>query len=261
MSQLAKLQTDFMSYLYDDVKGAAFKAQIINDKKVGAKKRLGIYYDAYRLRIIGVLGGDYPNLKKYLGDDVFERTARSYIEHYPSTYFNMRWVGQHMHAHLTKSLPQHLVAAELARFEWALGVAFDAEDCPILQLQDMAAIPSENWGGVMLKTHPSAQLLAFQYNTIACWQALNQDEPPPKVHKIGLPVLVWRKGLDSYFRSLEHLEMLALQKVMQGSTFAELCEFLQGGSVVEGFTEELAMQTAAQYLSTWLGDGLLMGKS
>lgn len=261
MSHLAKLQTDFQAYLYDDVKGAVFKSRIIDDQKVGAKKRLGIYYDAYRLRIIGVLGSDYPNLKKYLGDDLFEHTARTYITQYPSRYPNMRWVGQHMAEHLAKTLPQHPIAAEFARFEWALGIAFDAEDTPVLQLQDLTEIPPENWGSVMLKTHPSAQLLAFQYNTIACWQALNHDEVPPKAHKMNVPVLVWRKGLDSHYRSLEHLEMLALEKVMKGITFGALCEFLQGGSVVEGFTEELAMQTAAQYLSNWLGDGFLMGKS
>ena len=38
MSHLSQLQADFQAYLMDDVKGAAFKAHIINDKKVGAKK-------------------------------------------------------------------------------------------------------------------------------------------------------------------------------------------------------------------------------
>ena len=77
MSQLAQLQSDFQAYLMDDVKGAAFKAHIINDKKVGAKKRLGIYYDGYRLRIIEALATAYPILKALLGDEVFNRTARS----------------------------------------------------------------------------------------------------------------------------------------------------------------------------------------
>lgn len=261
MTPLAKLQTDFLAYLYGDVKGAVFKSRIIDDQKVGAKKRLGIYYDAYRLRIIGVLGSDYPNLKKYLGDGFFNRTARTYIDKFPSTYCNMRWVGQHMPVHLQTTLPRHALAAELASFEWALGVAFDAEDLAILQLQALAAIPPENWGGVMLKTHPSAQLFTFKYNTILVWQALNNHETIPKAHKINVPVMVWRKGLDSHYRSLEHLEMLALKKVIKGITFGALCEFLQGGAVVEGFTEEMAMQTAAHYLSVWLDDGLLIANS
>jgi hypothetical protein len=258
MSQLAKLQTDFMRYLYDDVKGAAFKAQIINDQKVGAKKRLDIYYDAYRLRIIEVLGNDYPKLKNWLGDQLFESAARSYIEKYPSTYCNMRWVGQDMHAHLTKTLPQHPVAAELARFEWALGLAFDAEDASILTMQDLAEIPPQSWGDIKLKAHPGMQLLTFKHNAIEIWRALNIEETPRKPAISNEHCVVWRKTLDSHYRQLEHLEILALQKVMQGITFAELCEFLQGGQVVEGFTEALAMQTAAQYLSSWLGDGLLI---
>ena len=80
MSHLAKLQADFQAYLMDDVKGAAFKKQIIDDKKVGVKTRLGIYYDAYRLRIIEALASAYPNLKKLLGDDLFDSTARTYID-------------------------------------------------------------------------------------------------------------------------------------------------------------------------------------
>ena len=68
MSQLAKLQSDFQAYLMNDVKGAAFKAHMIDDEKVGAKKRLGIYVDAYRLRIIEALATTYPKLKALLVD-------------------------------------------------------------------------------------------------------------------------------------------------------------------------------------------------
>ena len=38
----------------------------------------------------------YPILKALLGDDLFEQAARGYIDQYPSTYRNMRWVGDKM---------------------------------------------------------------------------------------------------------------------------------------------------------------------
>ena len=41
MSNLTQLQNDFQAYLLDASKGAAFTKQIVNDKKVGVKKRLG----------------------------------------------------------------------------------------------------------------------------------------------------------------------------------------------------------------------------
>ena len=127
-----------------------------------------------------------------------------------------------------------------------------------LTLQDLAAVPPEEWSGVMLKAHPSVQLLAFKSNVILVWQALNTEQKPPKAKKCLEPCVVWRKGLDSHYRSLENLEMLALKQVINGLTFAALCEFLQGGKVVETFTEEAAMQKAATYLSGWLNDGLLI---
>lgn len=247
MKQLAQLQNDFQAYLLDSTKGAAFKNQIVNDKKVGVKARLGIYADAYRLRIIEALANSYPILKALLGDDLFEKVARSYIDKFPSTYRNMRWVGDKMSEHLQTSFPQYPIAAQMATFEWALGLAFDAEDTPILSLQDLAEIPPKNWADLRFKFHPSMQLLNLNYNVLRVWQALNAEETPPKVAQINEPCVVWRKHLNSHYRSLDAAEYAAIQFVNSGATFGELCEKLQ-----ENANEEQATIQAAQYLAGWI---------
>ena len=252
MTHLSQLQSDFQAYLLDSTKGAAFKNQIVNDKKVGVKKRLGIYADAYRLRIIEALSNSYPILKALLGDDLFEQAARSYIDQYPSTYRNMRWVGDKMSEHLQVNYPQYPIVAEMATFEWALGLAFDAQDAPILGLQDLASIPPENWADLTFKFHPSMQLFTFKYNALRFWQALNAEETPPKVTQIDEPCVVWRKELNSHYRSLELAEFQAIQYVISGATFGELCEKLQ-----ENATEEQATMQAAQYLAGWLNESLM----
>ena len=184
---------------------------------------------------------------------LFDKAARSYIDQYPSTYRNMRWVGDVMCKHLAKTLPKHPIAAELAQFEWALGLAFDAEDAPVLSLQDLAAIAPENWGDLRFKFHPSVQLLNQKYNVLLVWQALNIDDTPPKVAQINKPCVVWRKDLSSHYRSLEHAEYAAIQSVILGTSFGELCESLQ-----ENASEDEATIQAAQYLSGWLNGGLIM---
>jgi hypothetical protein len=252
MNSLAQLQSDFQAYLLDTRKGAAFAKQIIDDKKVGVKKRLGIYADAYRLRIIEALSSAYPVLKALLGDDLFDKTARSYIDFYPSTYRNMRWVGDKMAEHLQATLPQYPIAAEMATFEWSLSLAFDAEDVPILTLQDLAAIAPEKWADLKFKFHPSMQLPTFKFNVLRVWQALNAEEPPPKVTQIDEPCVIWRKDLNSHYRSLDLAEYAAIQQVISGASFGELCENLQ-----ENATEAAATMQAAQYLSGWLKDGLI----
>ncbi|MEQ1598957.1 MAG: DNA-binding domain-containing protein [Methylotenera sp.] len=247
-----QLQSDFQAYLLDSSKGAAFKSQIVNDKKVGVKTRLGIYYDAYRLRIIEVLSNSYPILKALLGDGIFEQAARSYIDIYPSTYRNMRWVGDKMSEHLQENFPQYPIAAEMATFEWGLSLAFDADDAPILGLQDLAAIAPENWADLLFQFHPSMQLFTFKWNVLRVWQALNSEESPPKISQIEEPCVVWRKDLNSHYRSLDLAEYAAIQLVIAGTSFGELCEKMQ-----ETATEEAATMQAAQYLSGWLNEGLM----
>ena len=252
MSHLSQLQTDFQAYLLDDAQGINFLNAIVNDQKVGATKRLSIYANAYRLRIIEALATAYLKLHSLLGDDYFDSTARSYIKQYPSTYRNMRWVGGEMAAHLQATLPQHAIASEMAQFEWALGLTFDAEDAPVLSLQDLAAIPPENWADLRFKFHPAVQLLALKWNVLLVWQALNAEETPPAAAQINEPCVVWRKDLNSHYRSLDLAEYAALQQLISGATFGELCEKLQ-----ENTSEEHATMQAAQYLVGWLNEGMI----
>ena len=253
MSHLSQLQTDFQAYLLDDAQGINFLNAIVNDQKVGAIKRLSIYANAYRLRIIEALATAYPKLHSLLGDDYFDSTARSYIKQYPSTYRNMRWVGGEMAAHLQATLPQHPIASEMAQFEWALGIAFDAEDAPIVSLQDMAKIPPENWAALTFILHPSAHLLPLQLNVVQIWNALDCEETPPNPIQTNAPCLVWRKNLNAHFKSIDVAECAALQLVIAGASFGELCENLQKNDY-----EAAASMQAAQYLSSWLHEGLIV---
>ncbi len=253
MNQLAQLQADFQAYLMDEDSGAAFKNNIVDDAKVGVKRRLSIYANAYRLRIIEALANSYPKLKVLLGDDLFDATARSYINAYPSTYRNMRWVGDKMQTHLLEILPQHPIAAEMAAFEWALGLAFDAADMPTLQLQDLAAIPPEDWAALQLDFHPSVQLLPLKWNVLLIWQALDAEQNPPKASQINESCMVWRYEMNSHYQSLDEAECQAIKFVLTGATFGQLCEHLQ-----DIYSEQEATMQAAQLLSAWLNSGWLV---
>ena len=254
MSHLANLQAEFQAYLLDDVKGARFIKSVIDDKKVGAKKRLGIYFDAYRLRIIEALATAYPQLKALLGDVLFNQVAREYIDAYPSTYLNLRWYGSQMRGHLQETLAQHPIAAEMANFEWTLSLAFDAEDVPELSLQDLATIPPESWVDLSFEFQPAIKIIQTSWNTIAVWQALEAGEAPPKPTQEGIyqSWLIWRKNFNSQFRLITEMEVTALNMAVMGATFGEVCASLE----VEMDAEQ-AMVTAAQYLASWLENGLV----
>ncbi len=250
MTELSKLQADFQACIINQ-DHTMFKKRVVDDTKVGAGKRLSIYADAYRLRIIEALSTAYPKLHLLLGDDLFNSTARQYIDQYPSQYRNMRWVGDRMSEHLLNDLPQHPIAAELARFEWALGLAFDAEDASVVALQTLTALSPEIWGDLRFTLHPSVQLLDIVWNVIPIWQALDAEMVPPSPQKSNEPCLVWRTDLNSHYRSLDIQEYQALQHIQAKMCFGELCETL-----FEDLGEEATLQ-AAQYLASWLETGMI----
>lgn len=257
MTDLAQLQADFQAYLLGDASSADFTGQIVDDAKVGVNRRLAIYFDSYRLRIIEALATAYPKLKTLLGDDLFDRLAREYIAKFPSTYHNIRWYGGHMREHLLYLLPEHPIAAEMAAFEWALSLAFDAEDVPELSLQDLAEIPPENWHALQFKFQPAIQIVRFRWNVIPIWKALDVAETPPALRQDSSYTswLVWRRDFSSQFRSMDEMEVIALHLAMTGATFAEVCERLEGQEAETSAGQ--AMTIAAQYMAGWLQSGMI----
>lgn len=254
MSELEQLQAGFQAYLMDDPSGAEFTRFIVDDEKVGVRKRLAIYFDAYRLRLIEALSAAYPKLKLLLGDDLFDTTARAYIRDYPSMYSNIRWYGDKLQLHLLFTLPQHPIAADMAHFEWALANAFDAEDVAELTLQDLAGIPPENWGALQFGFQPALQIVPLHWNTVAVWKALDAEEVPPVPTACDgyTTWLIWRSDLNPQFRSMDKMEASALQMAMRGDRFAEICMSLE-----DELSAEEATLLAAQYLAGWLEQGLI----
>lgn len=265
MKQLTELQDGFQAYLLDVEPRSLFHGRIVDDPKVGAARRLNIYYDAYRLRLIEALSNAYPKLHVLLGDDLFNSTARSYINAHPSQYRNLRWFGDAMSEHLLNTMPQHPIAAEMADFEWNLALAFDAENAPVLQLTDLAAVPPEGWAELSFEFQPAVHFLPLCWNTVAVWKALDADETPPmpEQSRVFETWLIWRHEMTSRFCSLEAMEEIALNAAISGARFGDICEML--GSQMEkkqGLAyeaQEEATVKAAQYLAGWLESGMIAG--
>lgn len=252
MSGLRQLQEDFHAYLLGDDEHGTLREQVLGDARAGTDRRLKIYHDAYRLRMVEALSQAYPNVNKLMGEQAFDRLARTYLQCRPSEVRNLRWYGADFSAHLENHLPEHPVVAELAQFEWKLSLAFDSADVQALGSEDLAQLPPEAWNDLEFVLHPSVQILDLRLNTPLVWKALEADETPPGFEWVPGGWLIWRKGLDPHFRSLEPDERASLALIRKGACFGELCEAL-----VQERDETAAINLAARYLSCWLADGLL----
>ncbi len=255
MNRIASLQSQFQRAILtlDD----EFDDKILATKRVSAKRRIGIYADAYRLRLIECLRDSYSALNTMLGDDQFDRLCRSYIDTHTPHHYSVRWYGQTLAAYVVGTAPycEHPYLAELATFEWKLMEAFDARDAAPVTIEDMAAIPPDQWPNLTFALHPSLQRLQLAWNVAAMRSATDEDRDPPAPQRGDrlVPWIIWRTQRRQFYRSLSADEARMLDQARSGANFATLCEGL-----CQSIGEADVALHAAGLLKQWITDGLII---
>ena len=253
--KLFNLQTEFQDHLIHPARTAILK-HIAGTAQADAETRLGIYAEAYRLRLIEALDTDFPVLHALLGDDEFERMAHAYIDAHPSRHFSIRWFGQHVSDFLRATPPyrDHPAVSEMAAFEWAMTLAFDAADDPLLAMDAMAAVPPASWPGMHFMPHASLHRFDLGWNVPAVWKAhaAGEDVQAPEQNPQPIAWMIWRQNLTTYFRSLEVDEAWALDALIGGQPFADLCQGL-----CEWIDAQHVAAHAAGFLKSWISDGMI----
>ena len=254
---LADLQRAFQDYLL--ARSDGFAGAVRDTRKADRHALLGVYRDAYALRLIEVLTNDYPGLMAMAGPADFDRMARAYIAAHPSHHPSVRWFGARLADFLAGTAPYSglAAAAEMARFEWALGEAFDAPDDTPIQAADLMALPPEAWEELRLAPLRSLRQLTLAHEVPQAWQRREEVEPGNLEVTAGAgPTnwVIWRPERTSHFRSLEPDEAAMLAAMIEGQAFPELCE-----SLVPHVGADAAPAQAAGRLRSWVEEGMIGG--
>jgi hypothetical protein len=255
---LERVQADFLAYIRGD--DAAMAGKVRATRKAAAETLLGVYRNAYPLRLLEALGTNFPRLKTVLGDADFDRMGRGYVAQVPPRHFSIRWYGDRLAAYLADTPPWSAAPAlaELAAFEWALAACFDAADAPTLGVADIAAIPPADWPGMTLGFHPSLGVFVSRWTVPELWNALEHasDETPapkPRERSAPAPFALWRVEGQTQFRSLPRDEAAMLAQAREGRAFATLCELLAAY-----LPEDQAGGRAAGLLRQWVEQGWIV---
>jgi len=258
MSRLIHLQKGFQDFLLQPGSASGLERHIVDTAQACAQLRLGIYAEAYRLRLEEALCNDFEALHGLLGDEQFHVLCLSYIDAYPSRHFSLRYFGRHLAAFLAQAEPyaSNPVLAELAEFEWALIDAFDARDSSIITIEEIRSLAPAAWPMLRFELHASVHRLELAWNVQQLWSALKEDTVPetPQRSDAAQPWLIWRRELMTYFRSLTPNEAWALDTVRAGENFSTLC-----AGLCAWVAEDQAAATAAGFLHRWVSDGLING--
>lgn len=222
---------------------------------------LKVYDHAYAARLVEVLEEDYPALHTLLGDDQFAEAAGGYVAVHRSTHRSVRWFGGAMAAWLKETAPWSdlPVLADMAAFEWALGLAFDAPDDDALAMDALAAVPPDIWPVLAFEFHPSLNTCVLGHDVAPFQQAVaKESDPEAAPEELAAPVTVaaWRDDAETIvrFRDLAVDEAACLARLRAGGDFQAMCE-----TAAETGTADGAAMRAAGLLAHWIRTGWIVG--
>nr|WP_298688922.1 DNA-binding domain-containing protein [uncultured Dongia sp.] len=254
MKQLAQLQWDFQDYLLG--RSESVLASVESSVDLAAAERLAVYRFAYGQRLIEALGNDFPGLLALLDEANFVTLARRYLAQYPSRHPSLRWLGQFLTRYLDSGMEDglHPLAADMARFDWAVAQAFDACDQAPIGMADVFALPPQAWETFYFVFAESLSVFAGNAaigdTRRALLRAAAHDAVPSNSRTTWL---VWRQGEEINFRDATTQEAACLALMRKGGTFGEMCHCLTAGVASE------TPARAAEFIKDWVERGLVVG--
>lgn len=243
---LLSIQRDFRAALLGDADDVVAG---FGDEK--AARGLAVYHNAYRVQLVDCLRETFEQLDAWLGADAFTDAALAHIAGNPPHGWTLGVYGAGFDATLARRYPDDPEVAELAWLEWALSNAFVGADAVALAPDNL---PEVYWDDAQLDFLPTLQLGRATTNVGAIWSAMSAGNTPPAAERLPAPaaLLVWRQDYSPSFRTIDEDEQAALNQMLSGATFGELCL-----TQVERLGADHGVSRAGLFLGQWLHDGLV----
>jgi hypothetical protein len=206
-------------------------------------ERLELYNRQYWFRVIAAVAEDFPALQMVLGQEKFDSLVLAYLRDNPSTSFSLRNLGARLPAWLASNPkltgPQHALAVDVARLEWAYIEAFDGASLLPVGCEDFAGLQGDS----TLSLQPHLQLLDLQYPVDVVVLAVRKLTPEmdivsnavfarrqgsgvalPEVSRSGVYLAVHRFEDSVYYRRIDREEFLLLANLRDGESMATAME-------------------------------------
>ena len=220
---------------------------ITPSSRLTAAQRLGIYADAYFLRLRDVLAGDFVSLVWLLGDETFSELARRYLTACPSESYSLNFLGDRLPEWLegAEGLEELTVDSQrregvadaagtplcrellvdLARVELAMSQVVDRPEVSPLDSDALARLDLSDAETLRLSTVPALELIACRHAVNPTITAARHEEAElPSLSSQPSWVVVCRQDYVVARIDLSHFEFELLSCLRSGATLADSIE-------------------------------------
>jgi len=191
---------------------------------VAPARRFAVYRNNVAVGLIASLETRYPVTRRLVGDDFFRALAGAFMfQQKPVSPVMIRY-GAEFPAFVETFAPSRDIVylADVARLENAWVEAYHAAEATPVGLTDLADIPPERLGDLVLGFHPSVRLLRLAHPAASIW-AGHQGSGKPRAPDIWAPedALVARPDADVAVRILPPGGYDFAAALMGGASLAE----------------------------------------
>jgi hypothetical protein len=139
--------------------------RISSKARFGAAERLRIYRNTCRSALVETLRMSYPAVERLVGGDFFDMATERYTDAHPARSGYLNDYGGAFAAFLARldAARDLRYLPDVARFEWALSIAANASDAPVIEATALLAVDIDDRVDLRFEAHPSVQLLKLEH--------------------------------------------------------------------------------------------------
>lgn len=138
---------------------------IVREDGIAFDRRLQVYRNNSLLSLTDVLKATFPVVCRLVDEQFFHYAADAFIRSSPPRAPCLSEYGGEFADFLAGFEPARELAylPDVARFEWALSVAANAEDAPLLEPDALLGVQAEDHAALRFAPHPSVSCLELAY--------------------------------------------------------------------------------------------------
>ena len=226
MLPLRDLQADFVRSLNDP--DLAIPSDVSSHTSSNPKKRFDVYRNNVAVSLTEALAAQFPAVCRLLGDELFEMTARVFIDEHPPSSPLLFLYGEKFPGFLRnfEQLQDLPYLSDVAQLEWLWAQAFHAADRAPLTSEQLAEIPDDKLESVRFELHPSTGLLSSPFPVVSVWQTNVTDEEVRVIDlgQGGEDALLVRPALEVQVRRIPPGAYVMISELWRGATLGEAAQ-------------------------------------
>jgi putative DNA-binding protein len=211
-----------------------------------AERRFAVYRNTVAASLIEILQARFPVVERLVGEDFFRAMAHAYVALEPPSSPLLFLYGEGFAAFIARFTPAAPLPylADVARLEYARGLAYHAADQAPLPAPAFAALDKGRLADFTVRLHPSVHIVTSDFPVVSIWLANQAETVSPLRHRGAEAALVSRPFCDVETRRLQPGTDAFLSALKVGASI---------GTAVDAGEKASANFSAAEALATMIG--------